>query len=62
MNDFEMKIDYERLRKKLISKTFNSSFFTQMIDDSVSVYDATPEELLILARKHGINIEAFRID
>lgn len=57
-------IDYERLRRKLVAESLAEGFLTRgsAMERSVNAYNATPEELLPMARRQGINLEDYLLD
>lgn len=62
--DTEMNIDFERLRKKLVAQSFASGFTTVSvgnIENCSAAYDATPEQLIAMAKRNGINLDKYKI-
>jgi len=66
MKEAEMNIDYEKLRKKLILRDFLTGLVSKVTFaetvDCVNAYNATPEQLIAIARRRGINLEKYRVD
>ena len=66
MKETEMNIDYEKLRKRLILRDFLTGFVSKVTFaetvDCVNAYNATPEQLIAIARRRGINLEKYKID
>ena len=66
MKETEMKIDYEKLRKRLILRDFLTGLVSKVTFaetvDCVNAYNATPEQLIAIARRRGINLEKYKID
>lgn len=65
MKETEMKIDYERLRKKLVFRDFLAGLIGgthAAVRDCADVHNATPEELIAIARRRGINLEKYKIN
>ncbi len=61
----DMNIDYEKLRKKLVSKEFMTGLITGTHGDfgnCVNAYNATPEQLISIARRYNINIDQYKIN
>lgn len=60
----EMNIDFEKLRRRLVARTFLTGIFTGVTSgpaSCVNANEATPEQLLNLAKRHGINLEKYKI-
>lgn len=56
------KIDFEKLRKKMMQTDLMRSFTTGLFSDignANNVYEATPEQLIAMARRRNINLEKF---
>lgn len=65
MKETEMNIDYEKLRKKLAFRDFLAGLIGgthAAVGDCVNAHNATPEELIAIARRRGINLEKYRIN
>ena len=65
MKETEMKIDYERLRKKLVFRDFLAGLIGgthASVGDCVNAHNATPEQLIAIARRRGINLEKYKIN
>lgn len=66
MKETEMKIDYEKLRKSLALREFLTGLVSKVtfseVGDCVNSYNATPEQLIAIARRRGINLDKYRID
>ncbi len=61
----DMNIDYEKLRKRLVAKEFAVGFMTGTHGDfgnCVNAYNATPEQLLSMARRNNINLDKYKIN
>lgn len=61
----DMNIDYEKLRKKLVSKEFMTGLITRTHGDlgnCVNAYNATPEQLISIARRYNINLDNYKIN
>ena len=64
MKETEMKIDYEKLRKRLALRDFLAGLIGgthAAVGDCVNAHNATPEELIAIARRRGINLEKYKI-
>lgn len=64
MKETDMNIDYEKLRKKLALREFLSGLIGGThapVGDCVNAHNATPEQLIAIARRRGINLEKYRI-
>lgn len=65
MKETEMKIDYEKLRKNLALREFLTGLVSKVafaeVGDCVNAYNATPEQLIAIARRRGINLEKYKI-
>lgn len=61
-----MKIDYEKLRKNLALREFLTGLVSKVtfaeVGDCVNAYNVTPEQLIAIARRRGINLEKYRVD
>ena len=65
MKETDMNIDYEKLRKKLVSREFITGLITgthAQVGNCVNAHNATPEQLLAMARRHGINLDRYKIN
>ena len=66
MKETEMKINYEKLRKNLMLREFLTGLVSKVkfseVGDCVNAYNATPEQLIAIARRRGINLEKYKID
>ena len=66
MKETEMKIDYEKLRKNLALREFLTGLVSKVtfaeVGDCVNAYNATPEQLIAIARRRGINLEKYKIN
>lgn len=65
MKEAELKIDYEKLRKKLVFREFLAGLISgthAAAGDCVNAHNATPEQLITIARRRGINLEKYRVD
>jgi len=65
MKETEMNIDYEKLRKKLAFRDFLAGLIGgthAAVGDCVNAHNATPEELIAIARRRGINLEKYKMD
>ena len=65
MKETEMNIDYEKLRKRLALRDFLAGLIGgthAAVGDCANVHNATPEELIAIARRRGINLEKYKID
>lgn len=66
MKETEMKINYEKLRKNLMLREFLTGLVSKVTfaetGDCVNAYNATPEQLIAIARRRGINLEKYKID
>jgi len=65
MKETDMNIDYEKLRKKLAFRDFLAGLIGgthAAVGDCVNAHNATPEQLIAIARRRGINLEKYRID
>lgn len=66
MKETDMNIDYEKLRKRLILREFLIGLVSKVtfaeVGDCVNAYNATPEQLIAIARRRDINLEKYRID
>ena len=61
--EIDMDIDYEKLRKKLVTREFITAFFIPShakFGNCVNANDATPEELITIARRYNINLDNFK--
>ena len=57
-----MNIDYEKLRKALVTKEFATGLMTGTHGDfanCVNAYNATPEQLLSIARRYNVRLEKY---
>ncbi len=64
MKETEMNIDYEKLRKRLAFRDFLAGLIGgthAAVGDCANVHNATPEELIAIARRRGINLEKYKI-
>ena len=64
MKETEMKIDYEKLRKRLVFREFLAGLIGgthAAVGDCVNAHNATPEQLIAIARRRGINLEKYKI-
>jgi len=58
-----MDIDYEKLRKHLVRRSFIRSLFAgtpAYMSNVVNADNATPEQLLNLAKRHGVNLDKYK--
>ncbi len=65
MKETEMNIDYEKLRKKLAFRDFLAGLIGgthAAVEDCANVHNATPEELIAIAKRRGINLEKYRVE
>lgn len=65
MKDTEMNIDYEKLRKRLAFRDFLAGLIGgthAAAGDCANVHNATPEQLIAIARRRGINLEKYKIN
>ena len=65
MKETDMNIDYEKLRKKLAFRDFLAGLIGgthAAVGDCVNAHNATPEQLIAIARRRGINLEKYRVD
>lgn len=65
MKETEMKIDYEKLRKRLVFREFLSGLIGGThapVGDCVNAHNATPEQLIAIARRRNVNLDKYRID
>ncbi len=65
MKEIEINIDYEKLRKRLAFRDFLAGLIggTHVaVGDCANVHNATPEELIAIARRRGINLERYRVE
>ena len=65
MKETEMNTDYEKLRKKLAFRDFLAGLIGgthAAVGDCVNAHNATPEELIAIARRRGINLEKYKMD
>ncbi len=63
-NEADMNIDYEKLRKKLAKKDFWAGMLSVgwgNVENCVEVYEATPEQLIAIARRRNINLDKYKI-
>ena len=61
----DMNIDYEKLRKKLVFKEFITGLITKTHGDfgnCVNAYNATPEQLISIARRYNVNLDKYKIN
>ncbi len=57
-----MNINFEKLRKRLMVKEFMSSLvYHTYVEYFGRARDATPEQLLDIARKYNINLDHYRL-
>ncbi len=64
INEADMNIDYEKLRKKLAQKDFWAGMLSVgwgNVENCVEVYEATPEQLIAIARRRNINLDKYKI-
>ena len=60
----DMNYDFEKLRKRLISRNLLTGFVTGLISDVATTnnaYNATPEQLLLMAKRYNINMDRYKI-
>ena len=65
MKEIEINIDYEKLRKRLAFRDFLAGLIGgthAAVGDCANVHNATPEQLLEIARRRGINLERYRVE
>lgn len=61
----DMNIDYEKLRKKLVSREFITGLVTRthaQVGNCVNAHNATPEQLISIARRYNINLDNYKIN
>lgn len=64
-NEIDMNIDYEKLRKALVSKEFATGLMTGTHGDfanCVNAYNAEPEQLISIARRYNVNLDKYKIN
>lgn len=64
VKEAEVNIDYEKLRKKLVFKEFITALITRTHGDlgnCVNAQDATPEQLIAIARRYNVNLDKYKI-
>ena len=64
MKETEMNIDYEKLRKRLALRDFWAGLIGgthAAVGDCANAHNATPEELIAIAKRRGINLEKYKI-
>ena len=60
----DMNIDYEKLRKALAKKDFFAGLISVgwgNVENCVEVYEATPEQLIAIAKRRNINLDKYKI-
>ncbi len=60
----DMNYDFEKLRKRLISRNLLTGFVTGLFSDVATTnnaYNATPEQLLLMAKRYNINMDRYKI-
>ena len=60
----EMNIDYEKLRKKLVAREVVNGLIVgthAKVGDCVNAYEATPEQLISIARRYNVKLDKFKI-
>ena len=61
----DMNYDFEKLRKRLISRNLLTGFVTGLFSDVATcnnAYNATPEQLLLMANRYNINLDRYKIE
>lgn len=62
-NEIDFNIDYEKLRKKLVFREFLSSLIVDThasFGNCVNASEATPEQLVSMAKRYNINLNKFK--
>jgi hypothetical protein len=63
MKETETNIDYEKLRKKLVFRDFLAGLIGgthAQVGNCVNVHNATPEELIAIAKRRNINLDKYK--
>jgi len=61
-NEFK-SIDFDKLRKKLVSREFVTGLITGTFSDAgncINAYEANPEQLIAMARRYNINLDNYK--
>ena len=61
----DMNYDFEKLRKRLISRNLLTGFVTGLFSDVATcnnAYNATPEQLLLMAKRYNINLDRYKLN
>lgn len=65
LSEEQMKeYDFEKLRKRIISRQMLAGFLTGLFSDVATcnnAYNATPEQLLFIAKHYNMNLDRYKI-
>lgn len=63
IKETDMNIDYEKLRRALVAKEFATGLMTGTHGDfgnCVNAHNATPEQLMSIARRYNVNLDKYK--